>query len=108
MTEKTIRLTKKQQQWRDHIRAAESQGLTLSAYARQHQLPLPTLYSAKHVLLKKGALGKSSAPFVKVAAPASVMSLESRIHIILPNRVRLELPAGHPGLEQLLRWVSRL
>jgi Transposase len=80
--------------WRGHIEAAEAQGVTLAAYARQHGLSPHTLYAARQQMQREGKAAAEAqhvpgkaAPFVAVrVAPEALPSLRVR----LPNGVAVE------------------
>lgn len=108
--------------WRPHLKAAEREGKTLRAYAREHGLSPYTLYGARSRLRRMHAEGGSSSPFaavrVKTAATkpgsASVSLLcepEPRLQVRLPNGVALELKCGsaqNAVLDWLLRTLAQL
>jgi hypothetical protein len=87
-------LTTKQQYWLDHIHSAQNQGLSLSEYALEYKIPLPSIYKWRWYLSKKNYLNKSSASaFVKVVSVPPIEPSSSAIIAILPNGVRLEIPS---------------
>lgn len=84
-------ITKRQQYWLDHIKAAEASGGTLVAYASAHKLKVKDLYQWKTALTRRGFLleKKPKPAFVPVAtAPANVSP--TRCDVTLPNGVRIQ------------------
>ncbi len=76
-------LTERQQYWLEQIQACEASGTSLSAYASAHGIEVRSMYTAKKLLIKKGALARpAGARFQRVHAAASSGS-EWRID--LPN-----------------------
>ena len=67
-TQENKPLTEKQRYWMNHITTAQSQKLSLSRYASQHNLPLKALYNWHWLLKSKGLVGAemSAKPFVPV------------------------------------------
>ena len=108
------KLTQKQAQWLAHIHSADQAGMSLSAYAEQHNLSLKRLYNWRWHLRKQGhyvdQLAKSSAPagFVQVRTCVPSTSPQPSIRAHLPNGVRLELNGASSELATLLRLVSQL
>lgn len=89
-----VALTKKQQYWKVHVDAlATFDGSTIE-YARQHDLDPKKLYSFKSVLLEREALALAPSAFVQ-ATPAAVTAdvPKGGVAVLLPNGVRLNLPA---------------
>ena len=86
-------LSAKQQFWKDHIKQALSEKVSLTDYAKQHNLDLKALYNYKSILLKKGALPETASAFAKakiVSKPEALMPMP--VHVRFPNGVVLELP----------------
>ena len=89
-SKKTI--TKRQQHWLDHIRAAETSADTLVAYAAAHKLKVKDLYQWKTALTRRGFLPekKPKPAFVPVAtAPAK--DCPTRCDVTLSNGVRVQI-----------------
>lgn len=93
----TPKITEKQQYWLNHFQAAESSGMSLAGYARQHELEPGHFHSWVHQLRKRGLIPaadhrRPSGSFVRVeSAEQTVTSLPA--DIVLPNGVRLRVPA---------------
>jgi len=86
-TEETS-LTERQQYWLKHLRACESAGQTTIAYARENDINVKTLYSARKALAEKGTLPRPQAiRFQKVQAPVGHTGTDSQYRIQLPNGV---------------------
>lgn len=97
-------LTAKQQYWSDHIHSAQSKGLSLADYALEYKIPLASLYKWRWYLSKKNCLNQSStSAFVKVVPTQPIEPKSTAIVAILPNGVRLELPALTTTLLALLQ-----
>ena len=64
-------LSTKQQFWKDHIEQALSEKVSLTDYAKQHNLDLKALYNYKSILLKKARYQKPRVPLQK---PRSYLS----------------------------------
>ena len=83
-------ITERQQFWLDHLKAADDQGMTLVAYAKDNDLKVKDLYQWKTSLTRRGFWAAStvtkSADFVavKTKSPSTLCSL------VLPNGIRLE------------------
>jgi len=104
-------ITKRQQHWLDHIKAADGSEGTLVAYAAAHKLKVKDLYQWKTVLTHRGFLPakKSVAAFVPVAAsPPNVRN--TSCNVTLPNGVRLQFTGELDGavLREIMTAASRL
>ena len=92
--------------WRQHIEAAQAQGMALAHYARMHGLSRHALYSANKTLRKQArtpnaaSTGSSSTatPFVAVRVAASDVALRAE----LPNGIVLHWQAACPTDRLLL------
>ena len=96
------------EQWKNHIEAWQSSGLSQAAYCRQHQLNYST-FSAR--LCEFRALAKSSPPAQPVLLPIHVQappSPEVWITLHHANGHRLALPSSvsAPWLAELLRCLD--
>lgn len=102
-----VKLTKKQQFWRDHILAAKKEQLSYAEYAKRHDLNRQALYNWSLALRRKGLLDPPTPAFVELKVESSVSSLWSLPHarVRLANGVELELPGLN---EQALRWLAAL
>jgi len=77
------RLTARQRYWLEQIRACEATGMSLTGYAAANGLEVRSMYTAKKVLIRKGALTRRAGQeFVRAQAAASAGS-EWRVE--LPN-----------------------
>ena len=104
-------ITKRQQHWLDHIRAAETSADTLVAYAATHKLKVKDLYQWKTALTRRGFLSenKPKAAFVPVtSAPAN--KSPTRCDVTLPNGVRLHFTGAldSASLSEIMTAASRL
>lgn len=86
-------LTAKQQYWLDHINSAQDQNLSLSDYAREHNISLTSLYKWRWYLSNKSYLNKpNTSAFVKIVPSRMVESKSAPVIAVLPNGVKLEFP----------------
>ena len=101
-------LTKVQQAWLNHIHQATQQKLSMSAYAKQNNLPLKTFYNARSVLIKKGLLPPIiHNPLIPVTVTASSPPKASNsCRITLCNGVIVEL--ADINITSLLNSASQL
>lgn len=98
-------MTAKQRHWLRHIKACESLGQSLSAYAAEHHLALKSCYRWKSRLTQMGLLVEATkAPVFRPVQikPASISAGNFRIS--LPNGIQVEIQdACDPAqLKQLL------
>ncbi len=104
-------ITKRQQQWLDHINAADASDDSLVAYAAAHKLKVKDLYQWKTVLGRRGLLpGKrATSSFVPVMQPPVATPCTS-CNITLPNGVRLQLTGdlNSLSLREIMTAASRL
>ncbi len=85
-------LTKTQQAWLDHVNKATEQNLSMSAYAKQNNLALKSLYNARALLMKKGILPSISSNYLvplTVTTP-NLPLLTTSCRVTLPNGVLIE------------------
>ena len=54
-----ISLTENQRHWLEHLRACETSGKGIAAYAADHGLDARAMYTGKKVLVKKGVLPRT-------------------------------------------------
>jgi len=101
-------LTKIQQGWLDHINQASEQNLSMSAYAKQHNLALKSFYNARSALIKRGALPAitNNTLMPVTVMPSSTNLLTSSCRITLCNGVTVEL--ADVELFSLLKSASQL
>ena len=64
-------LTPKQQYWSDQLQKAESSGLSLAAYAREHNIPLAKLYQWRSTLRQKQSPAPEELSFAQVVSTVS-------------------------------------
>lgn len=87
--------------WSNHVAAAEHSGQAVSAYARQHGLPVTALYYWRRKLKAANAPTGSVARFVTLSVPhGSTLPQPSGCTLILAG-VRLEM-AALPSPEWLM------
>jgi hypothetical protein len=107
-------LSKIQQQWLDHNQAAEKSHLSLSAYAKQHQLNIKALYNYRNILREKGLIANSNtrnstkpktSSFIQVR-PRTISDPDikstSPVIIKLPNDIQLEISCSECEVTQLI------
>lgn len=88
-------LTERQQYWLKHIRACDTAGQTSIGYARENDINVKTLYSARKALAEKGTLPpRKSVSFQKVQTPAVHPHLDNQWRIQLPNGVVVAFGGG--------------
>ncbi len=104
-----IKLTKTQQQWLTHLKNAQKQCLSMSAYAKVNGLVLKSFYNARSVLIAKGALSQPADNTmllpVSIDKPSN-NSAPTDCRINLPNGVIVEMPASE--LDVILKAASQL
>jgi transposase len=108
-----------------HIEAAQREGKTLSAYAREHGLSKQHLYKVRRDIRARSAgsgntrinTEKSTkppevgSPFVEVkvaAAPASTLAPRARLWAHLPNGVNVELLCTSGDVDLLMAMMDSL
>ena len=91
----------KQESYLQHIARAEEQGLSLSAYARQHQLSAKCLYAARYTAKQRLSLSSDFVP-VTVAVTTSSFALRA----VLPNGVELYFLDASPETLSRLAELS--
>ncbi len=108
-------ITLKQQHWLEHSLAADKSELTLSEYAKQHQLNINAFYNGRNMLRKKGlidAVEENLPAFIKVL-PKPVHqqhsnSTDSVVIIELPNGLKIDVPCVAADVTQLIQRLMRL
>ena len=104
-------ITKRQQQWLNHINAADASNNSLVAYAAAHKLKVKDLYQWKTVLGRRGLLpGKpAKSSFVPVNVPPAGVPCTS-CNITLSNGVRLQFTCdlNSASLREIMTAASRL
>ncbi len=104
-------ITKRQQYWLDHIKAAEATTDTVSAYAATHELKVKDLYQWKTALSRRGFLPekKPKTAFVPVATKPATVSPTS-CNVTLPNGVRVQFSGDLDGvsLREIMAAASLL
>ena len=99
-------LTKKQAQYQSHLNAAESAGLPLAAYAKQHGLSVQSLYAERYRLRQYDEQAKPGAGFVQVRSEQTMPP--TLLQIRLPNGVSLAVPTREIALTDMLQTLARL
>ena len=104
-------ITKRQQHWLGHIKAAEASGGTLVAYASAHKLKVKDLYQWKTALSHRGFLpeNKPKPAFVPVATLPANVSL-THCDVTLPNGVCVQFAGklDSVSLREIMTAASRL
>lgn len=70
--------------WRSHVIAAETQGLSIAAYAKQHGFSKNTLYAARHQMKQP-----ITHPFVAVQTEVTTQATPSMLEISISPHVVL-------------------
>jgi len=79
-------LTERQQYWLKHLRACDASGQTTIDYARERDIKVKSLYSARKALAEKGTLPPTQPTrFQKVQVMGGSPASENQWHIQLPN-----------------------
>ncbi len=87
-------ITSKQQQWLEHVKAADTGDGSLTDYASRHDLSVKTLYQWKSKLIKLGFYTPASG-FVPVHQPPSEPHQSCKL--VLPNGTRIEFSGALDG-----------
>ena len=105
---RTKPLTKIQQGWLDHVNEAAKQKLSMSAYAKQHNLALKAFYNARSSLIQRGILPPITSnrliPVTVTSSPTPKATTSCRI--TLCNGVLVEL--ADVDIASLLNCASQL
>ena len=85
-------LTQKMQNWLDHVNQASAQELSMSAYAKQHNLSIKAFYHARSTLIQKGIIPpKESAQLVPLSAiPSATITPAYKCKVFLSNGVVID------------------
>lgn len=91
----TLALTAKQQTWLEHVRAADTSGGSILAYAAENGLTAKALYAWKTRLIRLGAYSPEKiSDFTPVEAanlpPPAVVSEQPRCRVVLPTGTQIE------------------
>jgi len=107
-------ITLKQQHWLEHSLAADKSELTLSEYAKRHQLNINAFYNGRNMLRKKGlidAVEENPPAFIKVLPnPVNTQqsnSTDSVVKIELPNGLKIDVPCAAADVTQLIQRLMR-
>jgi len=82
--------TPRQRFWLEHLNACREQGLSLKAYARNHNLSVSALYTANSALKRRALSTERTGPAPKLL-PVRLAAGPSMIRVLLPNGVVVEL-----------------
>ena len=101
-------LTKTQQAWLDHINKATVQNLSMSAYAKQNNIALKSLYNARALLMKKEILPSINSNYLVplTVMPPSLPTITTSCRITLSNGVLIE--CSDIDITTLLNSASQL
>lgn len=105
------KLTEKQQYWLEHVEQAQSQGLSMSAYAKQHDLNLKLFYNMRTIFRQKGVLPQATDNGLMIPVSPPQLQHESiGCRVCLPNGVVIELSdiGRESELAELLSSASQL
>ena len=114
LSTRTNSLTKKQRFWLNHIQSAQSQGLSLSRYASQHDLSLKALYNWRWLLKRKGLMDNASPqPFVPVVQQPIIhrprpLGGQAQLHLRFANDTQVDLTIEPAQLSAVLAMVKAL
>ena len=104
-------LTQKQQFWLNHSQAADKSHLSISAYAKQHQLNIQAFYNYRNILREKGLIANQNskpktASFIQVLSHTPSTDSKdksiSSVVISLPNNIRIDISRNEYDLTQLV------
>jgi hypothetical protein len=104
-----VQLTAHQRTWLERIQACEASGMTMSAYAAEHDLDARTMYGARKVLKRKGVLPGGDQPVrLQRARIASADGRDLSWRIELPNGVAVSFSgsADAGSLSAVLNTVA--
>lgn len=81
--------------WQKHVAAIEREGLSTSAYAKQHGLAVNRLYYWQRKAAGFAVPGttKEAAPFIALRVASTVSASTTHCTLILPSGLRLEMAA---------------
>ena len=103
--------TPRQEFWLEHLRACREQGISLKAYAREHDLSVSALYAAKSALKRQGALAERSVAVPPPTfVPVRIARRSSAFRVLLPNGVVVEVaePFDAAACRELLAAAGAL
>lgn len=69
-------LTASERGWREHLRRAQGQGVTLVEYARAAGVKVGSLYEARRTLRRKGAVRSGSRAAGTASSPAKFVAVQ--------------------------------
>ena len=101
-----ISLTQTQQNWLDHINNASEQKISLAHYAKQNNLHIKSLYAARIVLVKKGALAKPETNLFSNIMENKASETVNACRVILQNGIHIEFDSVE--LTTLFKMASQL
>lgn len=112
-------LTKKQQYWLDHSRAADSSHLSFSEYAKEHQLNIQAFYNYRNILREKGLIpnitvNPKPSDFIKVQSKrehlsdVNHLSVSQSLIVKLPNHLQIVIPCHSNDINQLIEGLIKL
>ena len=111
----SIPLTEKQRYWLKHITTAQSQNLSLSQYARQHDLSPKALYNWHWLLKSKGIMNHTAVrSFVPVVHPQlksrhEILSVgHAHLRIVFASGTEVEIKIDTAQLREVLIAVKAL
>ena len=83
--------TPRQRFWLEHLKACREQGLSLKAYARNHNLSVSALYTANSALKRRATSIAPNTPAPKLV-PVRLAPAPAMVRVLLANGVVVELP----------------
>lgn len=102
-----------EREWVAHLNACEEEGMTVKAYARQHDLPVDSLYYWRRKIKLRADKSSSNATHpsttsTKLFARLHVTAIptsagDGQLRLRLGNRVQLEMPHLPP-----VEWLAAL
>lgn len=90
----------KKSKWAAHLKAAESSGLSLMAYATKHEFDVRQLYDARHLRKLEGATAWS---VVRVKEQAAVEDVPKVQHRVTSSTIAMQARLGN-GV--VLSWAQ--
>ena len=107
MAEQENPLTQRQKFWIEHMRRCEASGLSLAAYAAEHELSVGAMYAFRR-WQRERQVDLAPARFVRAPARAAVASTTLPCRVHLRNGVMIELGVQACDLSAVLTTVSEL
>lgn len=109
MTQIDSSLTERQQYWLTHIRACDAAGKPSVEYARENDIEVSALYSARKALAEKGVLPKPRPPrFQKATVVNATAAVQWQIQLPNGAMVGFSGEVNARSLDTVLRTVASM